>query len=256
MNKPHLILQKEQVGSFRSTLGEDVVVNHIVGYTAATLAEHGLVDCFIVDAEDGFSQLGKMREFASLDLGISQRNLFSHAMDGFPGHLERNLASLADWVRYREPEITLVAIPSAVHGSHLKGLILSPYDGSKSYLRFAEGEYARPHRDFIYNVTYESIAYAYFVWDAKNIGLTHFSRNKFKHLYHPDLTTCQVEAIMHFCNEHQGLESITFFDDSEGNTPLDFVDKFGRIDLLGSHRPIKKEILNFWGMDFIDLDWR
>ena len=86
-------------------------------------------------------------------------------------------------------------------------------------------------------------------------NLNNCQQGKFKHLYHPDLTTCQVEAIMHFCNEHQGLESITFFDDSEGNMPLDIFNAFSGIDFLGAHRPIKKEILNFWGMDFIDLDW-
>ena len=255
MNKPYLILQKENVGSFRSELGEDIVINHIVGYTISTLAENGQIDSIIVDAEDGFSQLGKMREFVSLDLGIDRRNLFQYVMDGFSGKLERNLSSLADWVRHRRPEVTLVAIPSAMKRGQLKGLILSPYDGAKCYLRFAQGEYAKPHRDFIYNVTYESISYAHLVWGAKNIGLTHFSRNKFKNYSHPDVTSCQIEAIMHFCNQQSGVESITFIDDSEGNMPLKIINEFHRSKLAGSHRPIRKEIISFWGIDFVDLDW-
>jgi hypothetical protein len=251
----YLILQKENVGLFRSKLDEDIVINHIVGYRASTLAEHGLIDCIIVDAEDGFSQLGKMREFVSLDLGVERRDLVQHAFDGFPSRLERNIASLADWVRYREPEVTLVAIPSAIRDSCLKGIILSPHDGSRAYLRFAQGEYAKPHRDFIYNVTYESIAYAHLVWGAKNIGLTHFSRNKFKNHYHQDLTTCQAEAIVHFCNEYRGIESITFFDDSEGNMPLKAIDEMSNNEVRSVHRPIHKETLSFWGMDFVDINW-
>ena len=255
MSNSYLILDKKCVGSFRSALGEDIVINHLIGYKAQTLIEKNVIDCIIIEAEDGFSQLGQMREFVSLDLGIEQRNLHKYVLDGFPDNLERNISSLADWLRARTPEVTLIAIPSANKDGHLKGLILSPYDGSESYLQFAHAEHAKPYRDFVYNVTYESIIYAHSVWGVRNIGLTHFSRNNYKSTYNLDLTTCQIEAIMHFCNEYRGIESVTFFDDAEGNIPLDIVSKFSKSESIGGHHPIQKKILNFWGMDFIDLDW-
>jgi hypothetical protein len=254
MSNPFLILDKKCVGTFHSALGEDLVINHLVGYKVQTLIEKNVIDSIIIDSEDGFSQLGQMREFVSLDLGIGQRNIVKHALGGFSNDLERNLASLSDWLRARTPEVTLLAIPSANKNGYLKGLILCPYDGCKSYLRFAQSVYAKPYRDFIYNVTYESIAYAYFTWGARKIGLTHLSRNKYGGFYHSDSTTCQIEAVIHFCNEHKGIESISFIDDEIGNTPLAILNQFSQKP-VGSHRPINKKILNFWDMDFVDLEW-
>lgn len=251
----HLILDADSVGVLLTLAGERIVINHPLGYRLETLAERGLVDAVIVDAEDGFSQLGGMRHFLSRDLGLVERNLVKYVLDGFPDELERNISSFADWNRARTPEVTLVAIPSERQGSHLRGLILAPYDGSECYKQFSVPTNWRTHRDFMYNVTYEAIAYAYTHWGARRIGITHFSRGKYGGEYRRDLTTCQVEAMAHFCADHEGVESFTFLDDTKGNQPLEIVEEFNADRNLGEHRRIFTKSTHFWGIDFVDLEW-
>jgi len=252
-----LYLEARHVGVLHSKLGEDIIINHPVGYGVETLASAGFVDAVIVDTADGYSQMGMMRPFLSTDLGLAQRNLAQYVLDGFPDTLERNISSLADWNRFKNPEVTLIAIPSEQQHSHLKGLILAPHDGSVCYQQYAGWEYGtpRPYRDFIYNVTYEAIAHAYNKWGCKRIGITHFSRMVYQMKYHRDLTTCQVEAMAHFCNDHQGIESFTFLDDYEGNQPLEIVREFNELPNIGIHRPIVTELIRFWGIDFVNLKW-
>ncbi|MCX7144130.1 MAG: hypothetical protein NT123_24455, partial [Proteobacteria bacterium] len=139
------------MGILQTRSGERIVINHPVGYKLQTLAERGLVDCLIVDTEDGFSQLGGMRGFLAGDLGLRERNLVKWVLDGMSEDLERNIASLADWNRARD-EVTLVAIPSEREGSHLRGIILCPYDGSDCYRKYSAPNYWYTHRDFMYNV--------------------------------------------------------------------------------------------------------
>ena len=79
-----MVLTSEQVGVLRISPGIDVAVNHTIGVAARTLVNEGLVDSLIVDSEDGFSDLGMMREFVSLELGIGRRDLVQHALAGFP----------------------------------------------------------------------------------------------------------------------------------------------------------------------------
>lgn len=250
-----LVLEAKSVGMLHSRLGEDIIIYHPIGFHIRTLAETNLVDAIIVDTEDGFSQLGTARRFLSVELGLAERNHVKYAMDDFPENLENNISSLADWNRSDTPKVTLVAIPSKRPSSHLKGLILSPYDGSECYKKYSAQEYSKTHRDFMYNVTYEAISYAYKTWGARRIGITHLSRSKYGGKYRRDLTTCQVEAITHFCSIYKGIESFTFVDESKGNHPLEIVKEFNEIRDVGVHRRINTKIIKFWGMDFIDLDW-
>jgi hypothetical protein len=238
-----------QVGALHVAPGYDVVVNHPVGLRVETLIKMSLVDALIVDSEDGFSQLGQMRDFVSADLGIQRRDLVRYVLAGFPNELERNISSLADWNRAREEAVTLVAIPSERSGSCLRGLILSPYDGSEVYKKFSYPGY-RAHRDFMYSVTYEAISYAYNRWGARRIAVTHLARSK----YDRDVTTCQVEAMVHFASTHPNIESFTFLDDFRGNFPIEIVEEFNCLTDCGSHRPLKTAELEFWGICFIDLD--
>lgn len=266
----YLVLEAKSVGVLQTCLGESIIINHPVGYLLQTLVQRGLVDCVIVDTEDGFSQLGMMRHFLSKELGLKERNLVKWVLDGFSEDMEKNISSLADWNRSRTPEVTLVAIPSERPSSRLKGLILSPYEGSECYKKYSAPEYFMTHRDFMYNVTYEAISYAYKIWGARRIGITHFSRSKYglsscsKHgvwrpinqeKYRRDLTTCQIEAMTHFCNVHKGMECFTFLDDSKGNHPLEIVKEFNEIQDIGVHRTINTKTIKFLGIDFVDLDW-
>lgn len=253
----YLILESKSVGVLQSRLGENIIINHPVGYRLQTLAGRGLVDCVIMDTEDGFSQLGMERQFLSNDLGLIERNLVKYVLDGFPETLEKNISSLADWNRFRNPEVTLVAIPSERQDGNLRGLLLAPYDGSECYKQYAGWDYGwpRPHRDFMYNVTYEAIAHAYKNWGARRIGITHFSRCKFGGKHHRDLTTCQVEAMVHFCSNHKGMESFTFLDPYEGNQPLEIVKEFNELQDIGIHRSIITNSIQLWDIDFVNLKW-
>lgn len=255
MNTNYLALEARSVGVLQSSLGENIIINHPVGYQLQTLVQGGVVDCVIVDTEDGFSQLGMMRKFLSAELGLIERNLVKYVLNGFPQKLEKDISSLADWNRSRISEVTLIAIPSERPGSYLKGIILSPYDGSECYKKYSAPEYRKTYRDFMYNVTYEAISYAYKTWGARRIGITHFSGSKHRMKYRRDLTTCQIESMTHFCNIHKGMECFTFLDDYEGNLPLEIVKDFNSSQNIGVHRTINIKTINFWGIDFVDLDW-
>lgn len=247
-----LVLEAKRVATLGTRSGARIVFIQPGAYKLWTLVERGLVDCVISDTEDGFSPLGQMRRYLSSELGLKERDLVRHVLEGFPETLERNISSLADWNRFRRDEVTLVAIPSDRHDGHLRGLILIPYDDSLCYKKFAQPEYGgRPHRDFMYNITYEAVAYAYRHWGVRRIGLSHFSR----YGYHRDKTTCQVEAIAHFCDEHEGMESFAFIDLWPREEVLDIVREFGLIQNRGVHRPIRTRTITFQGIDFVDLEW-
>jgi hypothetical protein len=250
-----------QVGVLRSRLGEHVVINQSVGQKAETLAKRGVIDCIVVESEDGFSQLGMMTKFLSQDLGLNQQNVAQYALAGFPDTLEKNISSLAGWNRFNNRQVTLVAIPSERQESLLKGLILVPHDFSESYQKYAGWDYGtpRPYRDFFYNITYEAISYASQKWNCKRIGVTHFyRRRKYSTIkpYHRDLTTCQVEAMAHFCNDHKGIENFTFVDERGGNQSLEIVAEFNELSDVGVHRPIVTTSTQQWGIDFMNLNLR
>jgi hypothetical protein len=184
---------------------------------------------------------------------LHERNQAKWALDGFPAKLEKNISSIADWNRSRN-EVTLVAIPSARSDGFLKGLVLAAYEGCVSYRKFVPAmRYGRPYRDFMYNVTYESIAFAYHAWGARKIGVTHLSCAASG--YRRDITTCQIEAMIHFCNEHDEVESFTFVDERDGNKPLEILTEFQQLEDAGSHRNITRTIQEHWGTTFVDLDW-
>jgi len=50
---PSLPLDAKNVGILQSHSGERIVINHLVRYGVETLAERGIVDCIVVETEDG-----------------------------------------------------------------------------------------------------------------------------------------------------------------------------------------------------------
>ena len=104
-----------------------------------SLAPRAKIDAYIVSTEDGFSPLGSNRRFLSADLGVP----------------EKEIRHLADWNRFKNSRVTLVAIPSRRDGGYLRGVILAASESSECYERFAVPRYGRPYRDFYYNVAYE-----------------------------------------------------------------------------------------------------
>jgi hypothetical protein len=143
------------------------------------LANAGSVDAFIVTTEDGFSPLGAAREFLSDDLGIPQEEI----------------ARRADWNRFENERVTLIAPHSRRPDSCLKGVILAPGETSKCYEKLAKAGGALPYRDFYYNVTHEAIAYASRMWGARRLGISHLSASG---SFHEAIANCQAEALAHF----------------------------------------------------------
>ena len=129
------------------------------GESLPNLAHAGRVDTFILATEDGFSPLGGYRSFFSADLGIP----------------EPEISKLADWNRFQNPKVSLVALRSRRPGSLLRGLVLAASESSESYKQFAVPRFGRPYRDFYYNVTYEAIAYVCGQWGARRLALSHLS---------------------------------------------------------------------------------
>src|SRR3990167_3356695 len=96
------------------------------------LARVGEVDAYIVATEDGFSPLGMSRRFLSVDLGVP----------------EEEIRQLADWNRFENPRVSLIALGSRRQDSCLRGVILAASETSECYKRFATPWHGRPYRDF------------------------------------------------------------------------------------------------------------
>jgi len=221
-----------------------------------TLVDAGEFDCVIAESEDGFCQLGMERNFLSRELGYADTSLHRYAIEGYQDKLEPSIGQLCDWNRFKNKSITLVVMPARRLESRLKGLILSPYDGSKCYQKFAFGPYVSPHRDFMYNVAYEAIYQAFHRLGARRIAMMHLSRIKtWPGGYKEDVTKCQIEAVLHFQKDYPGLESVTFWDDRPGNPVQGALDYFMAQDDVGAHRPIERFSTQQWGIEFVTINW-
>jgi len=165
-----------------------------------SLALSGCIDAYVVSTEEGFSPLGSNLKFLADDLGVSAQEI----------------RRLADWNRFENTNVSLVAIHSRNSKSLLKGVILAACETAKCYARFGESRYNRkPSRNFYYNVSYEAFSLAATAWGARRVALSHLSAcNRF----HSDIATCAVEAFAHLAAQNlNSVESLTFLKDSEIN---------------------------------------
>jgi hypothetical protein len=154
--------------------GPKVVVGFDFSAMFQDLVRRGEADVAIVSTEEGFSPLGGSRNFFERELGISY---------------DEEIRPLADWNRNVNEKVTLIAFPSRVSTSSLKGLILVPGENCKSYFAYSSPYGRKPHRDYYYNTMFESISQACRVWGGKMIAISHLSScGKF----HEDMLTCQV----------------------------------------------------------------
>ena len=231
-------------------------IEHVTDRRLEHLLEGSSIDSVIADSEDGFCQLGQAREFLSKELGYPDTSLGRWMEGGHPDLLEPSIGQLADWCRARSPEITLAVIPSRRIDTQLKGLILSPYDGSQCYLQFANGEWSRPHRDFMYSVTWESLYQAVHRLDAKHPALMHLSRVRtWKSQYQWEVTYCQVEAALNFHDQFQGFSNLTFWDPYPGNCVTEAIEYFQKGNNRSPHRPFTHFSTEQWGINFVTIDW-
>ena len=186
------------------------------------VAKQGQADTYIAASEEGFSPLGSSRRFLENDLGIQYKEI----------------KALADWNRFENDQVSIIAMPSRRHDSLLKGLILAPCENSKCYRSFAEPIYGKPFRDFYYNVTYESIAIASTEWQAKRIAISHLSASN---NFHTDIATCNAEALTHYCGDYSnaGIESLIFMGCCIEKSKLDGIQGLNIEAQTGRHRSIK-----------------
>lgn len=203
-----------------------------------SLASQGKIDAYIVSTEDGFSPLGSNRRFLASELGVP----------------ENEITKLADWNRFENPRVSLVAIKSRRKDSLLRGVILAASESSTSYERFATPRYGRPYRDFYYNVTYEAIAYASKTWCAQHLAISHLSGCN---TFHEDIATCNAEALAHYCDSSVNtIESFTFLSDCD--ISLEHLAGISQLNIEGNtslHHPILTETEQHEGHVLVHLDW-
>jgi len=242
-------------GLLFNSFNESILINQKFNTSFKDLVDETQVDSLIIEPEDGFSMLGGSRSYLSEELGLPQRNLHRWVMDGMHADFEPNISSLADWLRSTDPDVTILGIPSRRNDSLIKGLVLVPYEGSNSYRRFAQARYNKPFRDFFYNVTYEGLYYAYHRLGSRNFALSHLIACKYgRNNYSMTITFCQVEALLHFCNSHKGINSVTFWDFKSGNDPLHAIRYLIEYEKDGKHREIPRTYEKKFGCDFISLE--
>ena len=225
------------VAALESQAGARIEVTFDSG-TLEPLVRKGTADVYIVATEDGFSPLGANRRYLSADLGIP----------------ESEIKQLADWNRFENSQVTLVALRSRRSGSSLRGVILAASETSECYKRFATPTYSQPHRDFYYNVTYEAIAYASQTWGARRFAISHLSASG---NFHEDIATCNAEALAHYCDEHPtALDSFAFVGCCISQHHLAGISRLNTESRTGKHRSISTQNENRDGHVLVHTNWR
>lgn len=216
--------------------GEEVVVGHNPDFKA--LVEAGECDTYIVSTEDGFSPLGLAKTLLSSDLGIPQSEI------GF----------WADWNRFKNDRVTLVALRSRNCEGKLKGVVLAPAETSVCYERFARPGYGRPYRDFYYNVTHEAIAFAHGRWGARKLAISHLSGAG---RFHEDIATCNAEALLHYCKgtPEAKVDSLVYIGCCIHPEHLAGIDRLKLESLSAHHQEISVVEETREGAILLHLDW-
>lgn len=200
-------------------------------------ARTGDVDAYIVATEDGFSPLGMNLRFLSNDLGVPIAEI----------------KRLADWNRFENSRVSLVALASRRKESYLRGLILAASESSECYKHFATPRYGRPHRDFYYNVTYEAIAYSVSAWRARRLAISHIPGSG---RFHEDIVTCNAEALAHYCDAHaDAIDTFLFLECPVRAEHLAAISRLNAEGQTGTHRSIATEVVNGDGHVLVHVKW-
>ena len=227
----------ESIAVLESRQGKRVSIDYF-SKGIEPLASRAKIDTYIVSTYSKFSSLASNLRFLSADIGVSVDEI----------------KYLADWNLLENARVSFVAIPTRRDNSCLRGIILASSETSKCYKRFAALEYGRPYRDFYYNVTYEAIAYASQVWNAHRLAISHLSSNP---RFHKEISTCNVEALAHFCDSSvNAIESFTFL--SNIGFSMEQFTGISRLNIegeTGQHRPIFTETVHHEGHVLVHLNW-
>ncbi len=227
--------------TLESALGHRITLGYDFRAFFKELAERGEVDVAIVSTEEGFTPLGKSRDFFERDLNISYEN---------------EIKPLANWNRFENERITLVAIASRRPGSLLRGLILAPGETSRCYEQLPPSSRChRPCRDFYYNVTYEALTIACGQWGARKIAISHLSGSG---RFHEDIATCHAEALAHYgdANLESAPDSFVFCGCCITPEHLQGIRHLNGERQSSKHRPIQITTEAKVGATLLHLDWR
>lgn len=227
------------VFELRTMLGSRIAVGFDFSAMFQDLTERGDADVAIVSTEEGFSPLGGSRNFFERELGVS---------------FDEEIRPIANWNRFENEEVTLVAIPSRIPTSSLIGILLAPGENCKSYSHYASPYGRKPYRDYYYNVMFESINQACRMWGAKMLAISHLSSSG---KFHEDMLICQIETLNHFCQENPQIapRSLTYCCCCISEEHFKGLEKLNT-EGIKSHRPIKimREQKGFCTLIHLDLD--
>lgn len=222
-----------------SRQGARTAIEYEFGENLSTLARTGRVDTPIISTEDGFSPLGRNRSFLSSDLDIP----------------ENEIQRLANWNRFENPRVTLVALRSRRADSLLRGVVLAPAETSLCYKPHSSShKYREPNRGFYYNVTYEAIAFVSGNWGARRLSLSHLSGSG---SFHEDIATCNAEALAHYCDGTPSctVESFMFVGCCISLQHLTGISRLNAETQTGWHSAIATEVEHCDGYDLVHLAW-
>ncbi len=225
----------------RSSANTRTIVGHDFRVMFKELADRGEADVAIVSTEDGFSPLGGSSHFFEEDLGVSYFEV---------------IRPLADWNRFENPRVTLVAIQSKNPSGKLRGIILAPGSNTESYKAFGShsDRYGPPSRDYYYNVTYEAISYACLRWGARKIAISHLCCSGD---FHQDMATCHAEALGHFCDAQPAAapKSFVFCGCCIERAHLEGIRQLNAEGRKTRHRQIRVETEPAFGATLIHLNF-
>jgi hypothetical protein len=233
-----------QFAQLQSNSGHTVALNYDFTSTYQQIVSSGQADCLIMASEFGFSPLGQAAPLISEELGIEMNDI----------------QEAADWNRFQNEKVSIIGL-SGKGTSKLRGAVLTAGGNSSCYKRFTKqplatvGEHISPFpsKDFYYNVTYESIAYAALTIGARKLAISHLSASG---NYHSDIATCTAEALAHFHDLHPGMiDCFSFVGCCIEVNHLRGIQRLNS-ERNSQHRPIKITQEERFGFEVITLNWK
>ena len=227
------------IGTIKIQCDAHIEIRHAPDVSLSELAKSACADVAIISTEEGFSTLGMSRDFLTDDLGWYYNEV----------------KPLAVWNREANEDVSLIALASRKTNSLMRGIILAPGDSCLSYLSYSSPYGRKPYRDYYYNVAYEAFSYVCKMWRSKRIAVSHLCGSG---RHNMDMATCQLEALIHLCDEFPELAplSITFFGCCIEKEDLNGLFMLETERGISKHTPISIHLENKGDAAILNLNWR